>query len=93
MKYDPEKIYQISYFDPKSDNMCDVTTDSLARAVTALITRSRRHPDKEIYLTPTGSDDCFAIYRNGEYCWQDELKNADWQQYINHKLEKKKVTQ
>ena len=89
MKYNSELTYQISYYDPRQDMMIDVNTDSLAKAIIALITRSRRYPKRRIDLTPSGSDNCLGTYKAGEYSWSGILKNPDWQKYIDFKLKQK----
>ena len=87
MKYNSELNYQIEYYDSKADDMIQVHTDSLAKAVIALITRSRRYPQRRIDLS-TGNK-LLGTYEDGEYRWQWELENSDWQKYIQYKLEKK----
>ena len=91
MKYNSELAYQISYYDPRRDDMIQIHTDSLATAVIALITRSRRYPQRRIDLTPSGSDKCLGTYEDGKYSWSGILKNPDWQKYIQYKLQKKGV--
>ena len=93
MRYNSELNYQIAYYDPKADDMIQVHTDSLAKAIIALITRSRRYPNRRIDLTPSGSDTCLGTYEDGEYRWQLELENPDWQKYIQYKLEKKEASE
>jgi hypothetical protein len=90
MKYNTELAYEISYYDPKADDMIQSHSDSLATAVIALITRSRRYPDRRIDLTPSGNDKCLGTYEHGEYSWHQELNNPDWQKYIQHKLNRLK---
>ena len=92
MKYNSELAYEISYYDPRRDDMIQVHTDSLATAIIALITRSRRYPNRRIDLTPSGSDKCLGTYKDGEYSWQWELENPDWQKYIQYKLKLKEIT-
>ena len=87
MKYNSELNYQIEYYDPKADDMIQVHTDSLAKAIIGLITRSRRYPQRRIDLS-TGNK-LLGTYEAGEYRWQWELENPDWQKYIQYKLEKK----
>jgi len=89
MKYNSELAYEISYYDPRRDDMIQIHTDSLATAVIALITRSRRYPQRRIDLQ-TG-DKLLGTYEDGKYSWSGILKNPDWQKYIEHKLEKKGV--
>lgn len=89
MKYNSELAYEISYYDTYQDDMIQVHTDSLATAIIALITRSRRYPERRVDLTPSGSNNCLGTYEDGEYSWYGILKNSDWQKYIQYKLNKK----
>ena len=93
MKYNSELTYEISYYDPRKDDVIQVHTDSLAKAVIALITRSRRYPKRRIDLT-TGefNDKLLGSYEDGAYRWQWELEREDWQQYIDYKLKKESKT-
>ena len=87
MKYNSELNYQIEYYDPKADDMIQVHTDSLAKAIIALITRSRRFPNRRIDLM--AGNKLLGSYEDGKYYWQWELQNPDWQKYIQYKLKKK----
>jgi hypothetical protein len=89
MKYNSELTYEISYYDPRLDDMIQFHTDSLAKAVIALITRSRRYPKRRIDLSLTGGNKLLGSYQDDAYCWQWELKNPDWQGYIDYKLKKR----
>jgi hypothetical protein len=84
MKYDPEKQYGIGYYDPKLDDMIQVHTDSLARAVRAFLVRVKRYPERRVDLT-TGPchEECLAIYRpDEEITYQGILSQQDWQDWI-----------
>lgn len=80
-------MFEISYYDEKRDDMIQCHTDSLARAVTALITRSRKHPTKTIEIIFDGGD-LMGQYKDGEYFWQHHLTDHQWQGYINYHLSK-----
>ena len=84
MRYDSSKTFAISYWDEKRDDIIQVHTDSLARAVIALITRSRKMPDKNIELLY--GNDLMGEYKDGAYLWQHHLKDDQWQGYIDSKL-------
>jgi hypothetical protein len=84
MRYDSSKTFEISYWDEKRDDIIQVHTDSLARAVIALITRSRKMPDKNIELLY--GNDLMGEYKDGAYFWQHHLKDDQWQRYIDSKL-------
>jgi hypothetical protein len=91
VKYNSELTYEISYYDPRLDDMIQVHTDSLATAVIALITRSRRYPKRRIDLCLTGKHKLLGSYQDDAYCWQCELDNPDWQRYIDYKLDQGRI--
>jgi hypothetical protein len=84
MRYDSNKTFAISYWDDKRDDIIQCHTDSLARAVIALITRSRKMPNKNIELLY--GDKLMGEYKDGAYFWQHHLKDDQWQGYIDSKL-------
>ena len=87
MIYDTTKMFEISYYDNKRDDMIQCHTDSLSRAVVALISRSRKHPTKTIELTFDGGK-LMGQYKDGEYFWQHDLTDAWWQRWIKVRLNK-----
>jgi len=65
-------------------------TDSLARGIIKVITESYRYPNSLVELTNDSDTRLLGSYSNGNYSWQYELTQLDWQTWINYKLDKKK---